>query len=312
MVHGDVRVAQELAGTLALARCDADAGRHRERRLVLAEANRPLQAGEQTLCDHLRTVLQRLLSGDHHELVAAEPADGIASSQRGAEPRSHPAQQLVAHVVTEGVVDALEVVQVDEQSRDRGPVALGASSICSTRSRIRARFGSPVSVSCVARNASSCWRLSRSVSALLRSCSKDSHIRTSVTFRLRLSIAYACSSVSGESCIRPAQSDVTSHAASHQRRQRLVTSLSGADRWAASWAKICQDSGPPPVPRPLPHRTSSARQLWWIRRPRGRSGLRHRHPAGRPTPGYGSSSPPRRRPCARPELRRAGSARPTS
>lgn len=117
-------------------------------------------------------------------------------------------------------------------------------SICSTRSRIRARFGSPVSVSCVARNASSCWRLSRSVSALLRSCSKDSHIRTSVTFRLRLSIAYACSSVSGESCIRPAQSDVTSHAASHQRRQRLVTSLSGADRWAASWAKICQDSWP--------------------------------------------------------------------
>ncbi len=101
------------------------------------------------------------------------------------------------------------------------------ASICSMRSRISVRLGSPVSGSWVARNASCS-------SAPWRSDSKDSHIRTSVTLRLRCSMAIACASTSGGRASATAISRTTSSAASHQRRQRLVTSFSGAARCAAS------------------------------------------------------------------------------
>ena len=105
------------------------------------------------------------------------------------------------------------------------------------RSRIKVRLGSPVNGSWVARNASCS-------SAPWRSDSKASHIRTSVTLRLRCNMLTACASTSGERASCAAISPTTSSAASHQRRQRLVTSFNGAARWAASCPKICQDSWP--------------------------------------------------------------------
>ena len=62
------------------------------------------------------------------------------------------------------------------------------TSICSTRSRISVRLGRPVSASWVARNASSSWRRVSSSWERWRSDSKDWHIRTSVTSRLRCSM----------------------------------------------------------------------------------------------------------------------------
>ncbi len=38
-------------------------------------------------------------------------------------------QQLVADMVAEGVIDFLEVVEVDEQQAKRSPVALGANQL---------------------------------------------------------------------------------------------------------------------------------------------------------------------------------------
>ena len=118
------------------------------------------------------------------------------------------------------------------------------ASICSTRSRINVRFGSPVSESWVAMNASSCWRRVSSSSARTRSASKNLPTRTRVMSRVRCNAARARRSVSGELSSSAALSCSTSATASRQRRQRLVTSSSGATRSAASWPKICQVSIP--------------------------------------------------------------------
>ena len=64
--------------------------------------------------------------GEHDgELVAAEPGDGVAVAQLVLQPLGEGAQQPVARLVAEGVVDLLEVVEVEEQERD-GVAGAGA------------------------------------------------------------------------------------------------------------------------------------------------------------------------------------------
>ena len=62
---------------------------------------------------------QRQLLGDHDELVPTEAPQRIAAADHAVESRGDRLQQFVAGAVTERVVDRLEVVEVDEQRRDR-------------------------------------------------------------------------------------------------------------------------------------------------------------------------------------------------
>jgi hypothetical protein len=55
------------------------------------------------------------------ELVAAEPGDDVAGPGRLAQPRGDLQQQAVAGLVAEAVVDQLEVVEVQEEDRERAP-----------------------------------------------------------------------------------------------------------------------------------------------------------------------------------------------
>ena len=57
------------------------------------------------------------------ELVAAEPADGVAGADRAAQPGGDLPQQLVAGRVAERVVDLLEAVEVAEEDAEVGAVA---------------------------------------------------------------------------------------------------------------------------------------------------------------------------------------------
>jgi hypothetical protein len=57
--------------------------------------------------------------------VAAEPGHGVHGAERPLEPLADLDQQLVAVVVADGVVDLLELVQVDEQQRCRAQFAVG-------------------------------------------------------------------------------------------------------------------------------------------------------------------------------------------
>ena len=70
--------------------------------------------------DRHRLVLVGEAVDQDPELVAAEAGDDVAGAQVRAQPRGDRAQQLVAGVVAEAVVDQLEVVEVEEDDPDRG------------------------------------------------------------------------------------------------------------------------------------------------------------------------------------------------
>ena len=72
--------------------------------------------------DHLLRVVHP--SQDHGELVPSEPRDGVAGPQTTAQPLGHLAQDLVPGLVTLGIVDVLETVQID-QKQGRAPAAVG-------------------------------------------------------------------------------------------------------------------------------------------------------------------------------------------
>ena len=60
---------------------------------------------------------------DHRELIAAEARDQVVAAQGPAQALGDAANQLVADRVTEGVVDVLEVVEIDVEHR-RGAASL--------------------------------------------------------------------------------------------------------------------------------------------------------------------------------------------
>ena len=135
-------------------------------------------------------------------------------------------------------------------SRSMNSAATGAwlrrarTSICSTRSRISVRLGRPS-----ARRGSRGRRAPPGGASAPRARAGARTRRTGTSARAsRRGCAAACRAPRRapargiSSCA--AVSRRTSSAASRQRRQRLVTSFSGASRWAASWPKIRQDSWP--------------------------------------------------------------------
>ena len=62
---------------------------------------------------------------EERELVSAEPGRGVGAAQAGADPRRDLDEQRIAGGVAERVVDALEVVDVEEDHRD-ARASLGA------------------------------------------------------------------------------------------------------------------------------------------------------------------------------------------
>ena len=76
--------------------------------------------GDRDRVAHVGDVLQQ-----HGELVAAEARDRVLGPHARLHALSDGDQQPVAGVVTEAVVDRLELVQVEEQDGDRGPAAVG-------------------------------------------------------------------------------------------------------------------------------------------------------------------------------------------
>ena len=95
----------------------ADAHPHVERHLV--DHHRLLDARDQPLGDRLelRRVTRRLRR-QHRELVAAQARHQTLRSDRLRQPRAEVAQQLVAEVVAERVVDLLEAIEVEQHHRE--------------------------------------------------------------------------------------------------------------------------------------------------------------------------------------------------
>src|SRR3546814_964446 len=86
-----------------------------------------MTAYEMRISDWSSDVCSSDLLDQDHELVAAEATDRVDPPQRALEAPRDGHQQLVADAVAEGVVDRLEVVEVEEHGGHRGAVALGST-----------------------------------------------------------------------------------------------------------------------------------------------------------------------------------------
>ncbi|MNM52875.1 hypothetical protein D3C81_639640 [compost metagenome] len=73
---------------------------------------------------HLRAVVGRF--DDDDEFVAADAADDVGGAQDGHQTLGNELEQLVAAMVAQGVVDDLEVVQVQQQQARAAVLAVGA------------------------------------------------------------------------------------------------------------------------------------------------------------------------------------------
>ena len=121
-VHRDVGAPQQRVRIVPVAReaGDSDAHPHLERHLV--DANGLLDARDQLVGDLLELIrVAGVLARQNRELVAAEARDQTARADDLPQPRSEIAQQLVAEVVAERVVDLLEAVEVEQHHAERRP-----------------------------------------------------------------------------------------------------------------------------------------------------------------------------------------------
>ncbi len=169
-VHGGVGVAQELLGGCpGAAECDAHARGGEQ--LATRQRDRLVQHLDDAFgeLDRFGDVLD-VLAHDH-ELVAAEPGDGVGRADRAHEPSRDLEQQLVADDVTETVVHELEAVEVEEEHGDVAvPVRSARASESASRSTRSNRLGRCVRSSCSAWCASASSARLRSV--MSRTCMK--------------------------------------------------------------------------------------------------------------------------------------------
>ncbi len=119
-VHGDVGVAQHLGGARLAVLAERDAGAGADPQRGGGELERLVERELDALGDAGGALVVAAVEQDR-ELVAAEARRQVAGAQAGAQAAGEGDQQLVADLVPEAVVDALEVVEVEEQ-HDRAAV----------------------------------------------------------------------------------------------------------------------------------------------------------------------------------------------
>jgi hypothetical protein len=116
LVHSDVGLVQKDFGAAPTAHGErhADARGHVVAGTV---AVAPAQLGHEASADLDGVAPARHVRGEHHELVTADAGDGVHRAENGTQPARGLLQHHVARGVTLGVVDLLEVVEVDEEDR---------------------------------------------------------------------------------------------------------------------------------------------------------------------------------------------------
>ena len=248
LVHRDVGVAQQLLGGARgrPSRCRCSRSRSGARSPSSADLERLLERFEQALGDQLGPGGERRPSAittnsspprrPSASVSRTTPSRRAATARSSWSPAPWPSVSLICLKLSRSMNSAATGVWLRR----------ARTSICSTRSRISVRFGRPVSgvvggqegqlllaaVQAPRGSAGARPRRTRtSARASRRGCAAASR---SASLEHRRGAARAA---------RPPRS-ATSAAASRQRRQRLVTSFSGAARCAASWPKIRQDSWP--------------------------------------------------------------------
>ena len=120
LVHGQVGPFEQLVHRQALVAKQGDADAGGAVVLLPPQVKGQIQAGQEFFGNDFSLaggVGQLGVQGfEHdHEFVTAKTCHGVGLAQAAEQPGGHLGQKLVAHVVAQGVVQVLEVVQVDEQ-----------------------------------------------------------------------------------------------------------------------------------------------------------------------------------------------------
>ena len=111
-VHGGVGVAQDVLGAVVVGAGPGDPHADRQRQAQPGHVEGPAEGAAHDLGPLGGT--ERI--DDEDELVAAQPGEELAVAHDAQELGRHVADQLVADVVAEGVVDRLEPVEVEEST----------------------------------------------------------------------------------------------------------------------------------------------------------------------------------------------------
>ena len=156
-VHGGVGVAQEVGrvGVGGLGDRDPDAGG--DEVLARREHDRLVDRLRDALGNADRLVRAVELLAHDEELVAAEARDGVGRPDGIVQPRGERDQQVVARLVAIESLTSLNWSRSASRTATARPSRRRRASAPSSRSSASARFGSPVSGSCIAR-----WRTSSS------------------------------------------------------------------------------------------------------------------------------------------------------
>ena len=118
VIHGGVGVAHDLLGVNVLGAAERNPDARRGEDFPASNRKRPAQRLLDAECDGvgLRLVIEPVQ--EDRELVAAEPGQGISRPQTGFEPPRYGRQELVADEVAQAVVDDLEAIEIEVQSRE--------------------------------------------------------------------------------------------------------------------------------------------------------------------------------------------------
>ena len=117
-VQRDVGVTEQLLARVP--RADGDTDRRRDgdrvqRRVGPSQLEGLSQDPQEPFGHELGTGRERHALGQHHELVAPQPGDGVRLAQRAGEACGDGAEQIVPDLVSQVVVHVLEAVQIDEE-----------------------------------------------------------------------------------------------------------------------------------------------------------------------------------------------------
>ena len=114
---------QEAAGLLGIAWGKRHTDARRDDDLVTVELEWLNQRREQPATERLRLTRPLDAHLDQRELVAAEPGDGVGLPHARFQASGTELEEPVAGRMSEGIVDALEAVEVDQQNRGHAVAA---------------------------------------------------------------------------------------------------------------------------------------------------------------------------------------------
>jgi len=117
LIHRHVRVLHQLFVTVGVLGEQRDADTGGDAQVYALDREGLADGGEDLVGHQLRAGGVAGAEQQHTELIAAQTRSGVGVAQHATQALAYLAEQLVAGVVTKGVVELLEAVKIEQQQR---------------------------------------------------------------------------------------------------------------------------------------------------------------------------------------------------